>query len=178
MSVDLWSLGVCLFEFVCGFIPFHNTDSRANTSGDDDLSQFAIFKSILNWDPNSVSYSSYVDEQSRHLIQSLLTADPDRRISIPEIKTHAFFSDSIPADLASPRSDISEPTVAFTWEGLIERRVRPPYIPGRQRALSTPSSTSALVSDSSEWGSERVTIESSIDSAHWARLDTKWDRDF
>jgi cGMP-dependent protein kinase len=37
-EVDYWSIGICLYEFVCGYLPFGNHENDP----------IAIFSSILN----------------------------------------------------------------------------------------------------------------------------------
>ncbi len=38
INADLWSLGVCMFEFMCGYVPF----------GEEDTDTFNIYQKIIN----------------------------------------------------------------------------------------------------------------------------------
>jgi serine/threonine protein kinase len=78
-GVDLWALGVCLFEFYVGYPPFM-----------DDTPQ-AIFNNILQrniqWPPEPI------EPDAKDLISALLTTDPEKRIKISQIKRHPYFKD-------------------------------------------------------------------------------------
>ncbi|CAG8627203.1 16479_t:CDS:10, partial [Gigaspora rosea] len=78
-AVDWWSLGVCLFEFLVGYPPFN-----------DDTPQ-AIFRNILNhvvqWPPEG-----FLSLEAKDLISKLLNQDPEKRLTVEEIKAHPFFN--------------------------------------------------------------------------------------
>ncbi|KAI0240042.1 hypothetical protein L0F63_001246 [Massospora cicadina] len=78
-SVDWWALGVCLFEFLCGYPPF--TDETPE----------AIFNNILNlkiqWPEDHELSPEAVD-----LILGLLEPDPSQRLSEAGIFGHPFFN--------------------------------------------------------------------------------------
>ncbi|KNE66935.1 AGC/MAST protein kinase [Allomyces macrogynus ATCC 38327] len=77
-GVDYWSLGVCLFEFLCGYPPF-NADSPEE-----------IFQNILRHD---IDWSGADDlsPEARDLIERLLEPNPAKRFHAKHIKAHAFF---------------------------------------------------------------------------------------
>lgn len=75
-SVDIWSCGVILFALLCGFLPFEDP----NTS--------SLYKKILAAD---YQLPNFVSKQAADLIARILTANPDKRISIAEIKKHPWF---------------------------------------------------------------------------------------
>ncbi|KAJ3362525.1 hypothetical protein GGF32_005970 [Allomyces javanicus] len=77
-GVDYWSLGVCLFEFLCGYPPF-NADSPEE-----------IFQNILRHD---IDWSGADDlsPEARDLIARLLEPNPSKRFHAKQIKAHAFF---------------------------------------------------------------------------------------
>ncbi|CAD7963299.1 unnamed protein product [Amoebophrya sp. A25] len=131
-SVDIWSMGVCLYEFLCGPLPF------GNDAGDD---QLIVFKEILT---GRLHFPDYVEDvEAMDLIKRLLCRTPELRIGcslrgIWDIREHAFFSGfsfdlllgrQLPAPLVPqeevytaesldlPEDDYSkDPDIEFSWE--------------------------------------------------------------
>jgi len=110
MLVDIWAAGVCFYEYVIGHFPF----------GDKCTSQMDIFQSILRDD--LVWPKWYKDEEGRLFGSQLLCKAPSRRLTAlrgyKEIYKHPYF-------------------VGFDWEGLISRKLTPPYTPPSEITLST-----------------------------------------
>jgi len=104
MDADYWSLGVCLYEFMCGDLPF------GSQKGAD---QFTIFRDILQ---AKVKFPAYLkDEVSKELIRGLLIKRPEKRLGggfdgAKDIKAHPFFA-------------------GYDWDGLLGRRLEPPHVP-------------------------------------------------
>lgn len=76
-SVDLWCLGVLMYEFLVGQPPFFakdNTDTCAR-----------IVK--VNY-----QFPSHVSDDARDLIRKLLVRDPNRRLSLDEVLRHPFIT--------------------------------------------------------------------------------------
>eukprot|EP00919_Chromeraceae_sp_WS-2016_P066271 GHVR01156813.1.p1 GENE.GHVR01156813.1~~GHVR01156813.1.p1 ORF type:complete len:331 (-),score=72.35 GHVR01156813.1:208-1200(-) len=101
-SSDLWAIGVCMFEFLCGPLPF----------GNDAEDQLEIFRAILT---GKLVFPEGVDADSMSLMKRLLCRSPELRIGstlngYSDIKGHPFFYE-------------------FDWEGLLSRTVTPPLIP-------------------------------------------------
>ncbi len=69
--VDIWSCGVILFALLAGFLPFEDP----NTSN--------LYKKILSAD---YQVPNFLSEEACDLIKRILTTDPDKRITIEEIK--------------------------------------------------------------------------------------------
>lgn len=54
-TADLWSVGVCLYEFICGGLPF----------GEDAEDPFEIYKEIIK---KNLSYPEYMSDKSAKVI--------------------------------------------------------------------------------------------------------------
>lgn len=102
-TADIWALGVCLFEFMCGPLPF----------GNDAEDQLEIFRDILT---GKLVFPHYVSDQDAiNLMKRLLCRLPEVRIGCSingykDIKEHAFFRD-------------------FDWDKLLGRGLTPPLVP-------------------------------------------------
>lgn len=99
-SVDWWSLGVLIYEMLCGIPPFYNENLERMY----DLICYAELKF-----PKKIKIS----KEAQDLIQGLLDRDPTTRIGsnsgITELKQHPFFA-SINFDLVYQRK-ISAPFI-------------------------------------------------------------------
>jgi serine/threonine protein kinase len=75
-SVDIWCLGILLFEMVSGHTPF-----KAPTKE-------ALMENISK---GKIKFSSHISSPLRSLLQQILEKDPQKRISIKSIKSHEWF---------------------------------------------------------------------------------------
>lgn len=99
-SVDLWSLGVMIYEFVCGMVPFgENAQDEPYT----------IYKHIIS---GRLSYPKFIMSTCREkpIIETLLSNVPSMRGSAEKVKSHKWFN-------------------GIDWENLLSRKLRTPYIP-------------------------------------------------
>ncbi|QDZ19798.1 serine/threonine protein kinase [Chloropicon primus] len=84
-EVDVWSCGVILYALLCGSLPF------------DDENIPNLFRKIKN---GLFNLPNHLSPHSRDLISKMLTVDPLKRITIPEIRQHLWFAYNLPRYLA------------------------------------------------------------------------------
>lgn len=73
-AVDLWSLGVLCYEFLCGEAPFEDTPVMTQ-------------RRIARCD---MKVPGYVSPEAKDLIQRLLVLDPEKRISLEGVEKHPW----------------------------------------------------------------------------------------
>lgn len=105
-TADIWSVGVCLYEFMCGPLPF----------GNDTDDHLQIFREILT---AKLVFPDYMkDPAAMNIIKRLLCRLPEMRIGcaatgLKDVKDHQFFKD-------------------FDWDELLGRTVSPPLVPAEE----------------------------------------------
>eukprot|EP01017_Pseudomicrothorax_dubius_P023633 TRINITY_DN2520_c0_g1_i2.p1 TRINITY_DN2520_c0_g1~~TRINITY_DN2520_c0_g1_i2.p1 ORF type:complete len:815 (+),score=191.06 TRINITY_DN2520_c0_g1_i2:35-2479(+) len=106
-STDLWSLGICLYEFMCGLVPF----------GEESEDPYEIYEEIVKKD---IKFPSYLkDRKARKLIDQLLNRNPEQRLggSYAALKAHAWFDN-------------------FDWEKLSDRDLKAPFTPPKEKLMN------------------------------------------
>ncbi|KAL8154198.1 hypothetical protein V2J09_011958 [Rumex salicifolius] len=89
-EVDVWSCGVILYALLCGTLPF------------DDENIPNLFKKIKG---GIYTLPSHLSPGARDLIPRMLVVDPMKRVTISDIRQHAWFQARLPRYLAVPPPD-------------------------------------------------------------------------
>ena len=76
VKIDIWATGIILFAMLCGYLPF------------EDKINDVLFDKILEC---KIEFPDYLSEEAKDLINKILVVDPEKRITIPQIKKHSFF---------------------------------------------------------------------------------------
>ena len=80
-KIDIWCCGIILYAMLCGYLPFDGDDDAENNN-------VKLFQNILECEPELPDFLSDI---SKDLIMSILNPDPEKRITIEEIKQHPFY---------------------------------------------------------------------------------------
>ncbi|PBK75783.1 Pkinase-domain-containing protein [Armillaria solidipes] len=107
-EIDVWSSGVILYVMMCGRLPFEDDNVQLLFSK---ISQGIYFM------PPTLSPGA------QHLIHAMLAVDPVKRITVPEIYRHPFFTTNLPRYL-SPLPPPPGPVL-----GTLKSLVSPPTKP-------------------------------------------------
>jgi len=105
--VDLWSIGVVHYEFMCGRVPF----------GEDADDPYEIYEEVIT---KPLSYPNFLkDKKARRLMDQLINKVPEVRLggSYASLKAHQWFDN-------------------FDWDKLMERQFKAPYVPAKEKMIS------------------------------------------
>ncbi|KAF8981533.1 kinase-like domain-containing protein [Cyathus striatus] len=83
-EIDVWSSGVILYAMLCGRLPFEDDDAQM----------------LFTRNNCAFHIPSYLSHDAKSLIQGMLTVDPMKRITIPDITQHPFFTTDLPRYLS------------------------------------------------------------------------------
>ena len=98
--VDYWSISICMYEFICGGVPF----------GDKADDPMEIYFAIIN---NNLEFPKQIikDKEFKNIMRKMLDKNPAYRLTnFYTIKTHPWFKD-------------------FKWDELINFNLKAPYLP-------------------------------------------------
>ena len=113
-EVDMWACGVPLFAMLYGTFPFDSTDHDPNsiTTVHDILEQqltslaskSAEMLNLPGVDPSLIS------PECHDLLRRIFTLDPNRRITIAEVKEHAWYKQALepPFDASLARIELEQ----------------------------------------------------------------------
>ena len=76
IMVDIWSTGIILYVMLCGCLPF------------EDKNRDILYKKIIKC---KIKFPDNLEEDAIDLIKKILVNDPNKRITIKEIKEHPFY---------------------------------------------------------------------------------------
>ena len=119
-----WSLGILIFEMLCGFTPFW-----------DGGSPMKIYENILK---GRVKYPLYIHPDAQDLLQRLITPDLTKRLGnlhggSKDVMTHPWFAEVI-------------------WERLARRDIEAPYIPPVRGGMGDASQFDKYPEETEEYG--------------------------
>ncbi|OBZ78978.1 Carbon catabolite-derepressing protein kinase [Grifola frondosa] len=105
-EIDVWSCGVILYVMLCGRLPFEDDDVQT------------LFTKISQ---GVYHLPSFLSSDAKGLINGMLAVDPVKRITVPDILQHPFFTTDLPRYL----SPIPQPGPVL---GTLSSLVTPPKV--------------------------------------------------
>ena len=98
-QIDIWSIAICMYEFICGKVPF----------GEEEEDPMDVYLDIVNV---NLTFPHFInDNDFKSLMEQMLTKNPINRLSkFSEVKKHIWFNN-------------------FNWDDLMTLTMKAPYIP-------------------------------------------------
>ena len=95
-KIDIWSLGISLYTMVCGELPF---------VVDDENDIYILMDKIIKGNYN---IPEFLSDECKDLIKNMLVTDPDKRITLEQIKSHRWVNKFNFNYMKSPGINIDE----------------------------------------------------------------------
>ncbi|OMJ75567.1 hypothetical protein SteCoe_25263 [Stentor coeruleus] len=151
LAADYWSIGIMIYEFVCGGVPF----------GEDEEDPYVIYEKVIQ---RKLVYPSFVDIRMpcKPMIEQLLSKNPAMRTggSINNLKSHPWFH-------------------GFNWDALINRQMPTPYkprLPDLTREIQSAMKSSRDINEIIT--KEESADEPPSSKNRRANIPENWDQDF
>lgn len=150
LSSDYWSLGVIIYEFLFGNVPF----------GEDEVNPYSIYEKVQE---HRLVFPKWMDNKNkiRELLTQLLNKNPAARAAgnIENLKTHQWFT-------------------GLNWDKLSIKELRAPYIPKQTDLESEIQNALRSNKDLNEIISKQESSEEIPKSKRQLPQIPNWDKDF
>jgi len=93
-AADMWSIGVCLFAMLSGFFPLDEAspnDWRYPKMLESQAKGLSTVDAVYSWYRRRATHLS---REVHALLNGLLTIDPNKRLSMEEVRSHAWVTNS------------------------------------------------------------------------------------